>query len=1051
MVFAFFNAPRLGSAEDTQMRAVNVSAPFIMRPIATSLLMVLVLMLGTAAYALLPIAALPQVDLPTIQISASLPGAASEVMAATVTSPLERQLALIAGLSEMTSTSSLGNSSITVQFDLGRNIDAAAQDVQAALNAAAGNLPKNLPHPPTYEKANPADFQIMSLAVSSDVLPLREVDRYADSYIAQQLSRVAGVGLVDLHGEQKPAVRVQIDPRKIAWLGISLEQIRAVLAVSTVDAPKGTLDGPRRSLTVDTTDQLTRAGAFDDVVIAYRNGASIRVRDVGKAVDGVEDVKQAAWVGDRRAIIVDIHKQPGFNVASTVDAIKARLPELESSLPSSVTVQVASDRTQTIRAAIADIQFTMLLSVVLVVLVVFAFLRGVWATLIPAVATPLSIIGTFAVMYLLGYTVNNLTLMGLTIAVGFVVDDAIVVIENIMRHVEGGESPLRAALHGARQVGFTVVSMTTSLIAAFIPLLLMGGTVGRLFREFSVTVSVALLVSAAVSLTLTPTMCRVFLRPAGQRSRGRAAQLAERSYKAMLGWYQHTLEWALAHGPLMLFLTLATMALTVLLYWIVPKGFFPQQDTGQIFGTTEAPVDISAPALAARQLELARLVMDDPDVALVYNWIGETSTPNNGRLVIVLKPFAQRRASASQILARLRERAAQVPGITLRMQARQDLTVGGRASRTQFQYTLEDTDPRELYAWAPRLLEALKSLPQVLDMNSDLDTPAPGKTIVINRSRAAQFGISPQLLDDTLYDALGQRQVATIFTNIDQYHVVLEVDPEQKLDVDSLNDIYVPSGDGKQIPLSVFASFEDSSAPLVISHQGQFPAVTLSFNLAPGIALGDAVPLVESTIRGLRMPASLHGSFQGTAQAFKATLATQPYLIGAALVAVYIVLGILYESYIHPITILSTLPSAGLGALLALMLCHLELSVISLIGIILLIGIVKKNAIMMIDFAIEAERVQGLDTAASIRAACLLRFRPIMMTTMAAILGGLPLAIGTGAGAEVRAPLGVAIVGGLLVSQILTLYTTPVVYLYMDRIAHWLRRRIIPQDSTDSG
>ncbi|HEY4037858.1 MAG TPA: efflux RND transporter permease subunit [Burkholderiaceae bacterium] len=1031
------------------MRSFNVSAPFILRPVATSLLMLLVLMLGLAAYVLLPIAALPQVDLPTIQISAALPGAAPDVMATTVTSPLERQLALISGMTEMTSTSSLGNSSITAQFDLSRNIDTAAQDVQAALNAAAGNLPKNLPHPPTYEKANPADFQIMSLAVTSDLLPLREVDRYADSYIAQQLSRVPGVGLVDLHGEQKPAVRVQIDPRKIAWLGISLEQIRTVLAVSTVDAPKGTLDGPQRSLTVDTTDQLTRASAFDDLVIAYHNGAAVRVRDVGTAVDSVEDVKQAAWIGDRRAIIVDIHKQPGFNVASTVDAIKARLPELESSLPSSVMVQVASDRTQTIRASLADIQFTMLLSVALVVLVVFAFLRGLWATLIPAVAIPLSIIATFAVMYLLGYTVNNLTLMGLTIAVGFVVDDAIVVIENIMRHIEAGESPLRAALNGSRQVGFTVVSMTTSLIAAFIPLLFMGGTVGRLFREFSVTVSVALLVSAAISLTLTPTMCRIFLHRGRGREGGpgRVSRLAERSYNTMLAWYERTLDWALAHGRLMLWLTLATMAVSVLLYWVVPKGFFPQQDTGQIFGSTEAPVDISAPAMAARQLALVRVVMEDPDVALLYSWIGENSTPNNGRLVISLKPFAQRRANASQILARLRERAAQVSGITLRMQARQDLQVGGRASRTQFQYTLEDTDPRELYAWAPRLLDALRALPQVQDLNSDLERPAPGMTIVIDRSRAAQFGVSPQLLDDTLYDALGQRQVATIFTNVDQYHVVLEVDPDHKLDANSLNDIYVPTGDGKQIPLSVFARFEDSAAPLLISHQGQFPAVTLSFNLAPGVALGDTVPVVESTIRELRMPVTLHGSFQGTAQAFKATLASQPYLIAAALIAVYIVLGILYESYIHPITILSTLPSAGLGALLALMLCRLELSVISLIGIILLIGIVKKNAIMMIDFALDAERLQGLDTRASIRAACLLRFRPIMMTTMAAILGGLPLAIGSGAGAELRAPLGVAIVGGLLVSQVLTLYTTPVIYLYLDRIARRLARGAFAQRS----
>ena len=1023
---------------------MNVSEPFILRPVGTSLVMLLVLIVGGAAYLLLPIAALPQVDLPTIQVSAALPGAAAEVMASSVTTPLERELALISGVTEMTSTSSLGNTSITVQFDLSRNADAAAQDVQAALNAAAGNLPKNLPHPPTYEKANPADFQIMSLAVTSDVMPLSEVDRYADSYIAQQLSRVPGVGLVDLHGEQKPAVRVQVDPRKIAWLGISLEQIRSVLAVSTVDSPKGTLDGPRRSLTVNTTDQLMRASAFDDLVVAWRNGAPIRLRDVGQAIDSVEDVKQAAWLGERRAIIVDIHKQPGFNVAQTVDAIKAALPDLERSLPSSITVQVITDRTQTIRAALADIQLTMLLSFALVVLVVFGFLRRARATLIPAAAIPLSIIGTFVVMHLLGYTLNNLTLMGLTIAVGFVVDDAIVVIENIMRHIEDGQPPLRAALDGARQVGFTVISMTTSLIAAFIPLLMMSGTVGRLFREFSVTVSVALLVSAAVSLTITPAMCRVFLNPSRHPDRG-FASAAERGYNVLARGYEHTLDWALAHKGLMLSVTLATMMLSILLYWIIPKGFFPQQDTGIIFGTTEARVDISPSAMSQLQLALVRVVKDDPDVALVYSWIGETSTPNNGRMVIALKPFAQRNASAGQILARIRERAAQVPGISLRMQARQDLIVGGRASRTQFQYTLQDTDPRELYAWAPRLLEALKSLNQVQDLNSDLESPAPGTTIVLDRSRAAQFGISPQLLDDTLYDALGQRQVATIFTNVDQYHVVLEVDPKDKLDDRALDTIYVPSDSGKQIPLSVLDRFEDTAAPLLISHQGQFPAVTISFNLASGVALGDAVTLVESTIRGLRMPATLHGSFQGTAQAFKATLATQPYLIAAALIAVYIVLGILYESYVHPITILSTLPSAGLGALLALMLCHLELSVISLIGIILLIGIVKKNAIMMIDFALDAERQQGLDTAASIRTACLLRFRPIMMTTMAAIFGGLPLALGTGAGSEVRAPLGVAIVGGLLVSQVLTLYTTPVIYLYMDRLAHHVWRRVAPE------
>ncbi|HKT97958.1 MAG TPA: efflux RND transporter permease subunit [Paraburkholderia sp.] len=1016
---------------------LNLSAPFIRRPIATSLLMVLVLLLGVSAYFGLPIAALPQMDIPTIEVSASLPGAGPDVMAATVTSPLERQLALIAGVTEMTSTSILGNSSITLQFDLSRNIDAAAQDVQGALNAAAGDLPRTLPHPPTYEKANPADFQIMSLAVRSSVLPLYEVDRYADIYIAQQLSRVPGVGLVDLHGEQKPAVRVQIDPDKIAALGISLEEIRAVLGNATVSSPKGTLDGPHRSLTVESTDQLFHASAFDDLIIAWRNGAPVHIRDVGRAIDSVEDVNTAAWYGKQRAIVVDIHKAPGANVVATVDAIKALLPSLESSLPSSVAVAVVSDRTQTIRASVADIQLTMLISVLLVVLVVFAFLRGIWATLIPAVAIPLSIVGTFAVMYGLGFTINNLTLMGLTIAVGFVVDDAIVMIENIMRHLEHGEPPLKAALEGARQVGFTVLSMTLSLIAAFIPLLFMGGVVGRLFREFSVTVSVALAVSAVVSLTLTPMMCRLFLHFDSQRRHGRLEALAERVFDAMLRFYERTLDWALARRALMLAVTLAAMALSVLMYWFVPKGFFPQQDTGQIIASTDASPGISAPAMAEHQQQLIDIVRRDPDVAMVYSWIGEDNTLNNGRIIISLKPFSQRHASAAQIIERIGRQAAAVPGIVLHMQARQDLQVGGRISRAQFQYTLEDADLRELYAWTPRLIDKLKSLPSVEDVNSDLQRSAPGTRVAIDRNRAASFGISPQLIDDTLYDALGQRQVATIFTDIDQYHVVLEVDPARKIDVGSLNDIYVPSDSGKQVPLSVFAHFEDDPVPLQINHQGQFPAVTLSFNLAPGAALGDAVAQVNAAIHGMRLPATLHASFQGTAKAFESSLATQPWLIAAALAAVYIVLGILYESYIHPLTILSTLPSAGLGALLALQLFGLELDVISLIGIILLIGIVKKNAIMMIDFALEAERKEGKAPIDAIYEACLLRFRPIMMTTMAALLGGLPLALGAGVGSELRRPLGITIVGGLILSQILTLYTTPVVYLAFD----WLARR----------
>jgi multidrug efflux pump len=1021
---------------------MNVSRPFIERPVATSLLMLLLLLFGVAGYALMPLAALPQVELPTISVSAELPGASAEVMATSVATPLERQIALISGVSEITSTSSQGSTSITVQFDLSRSIDAAAQDVQAALNAAASVLPKTLPTPPSWEKANPADFQIMSIAVTSDVLPLADVDVYADSYIAQQLSRIPGVGLVDLHGEQKPAIRVQLDPGKLATLGLSLEQVRAALGTATANAPKGTLDGPKRSVSVDATDQLNKAAEFDNLVLAYRNGAPVRVHDIGRAMSGVQDVKQAAWIQGHRAIIVDIHKQPGFNVVDTVDEIRRQLPAIERTLPASVTTQVVNDRTQTIRAGLRDVERTLALTVFLVVLVVFLFLHGVWATLIPATAIPLSIAGTFGVMSVLGYSVDNLSLMGITIAVGFVVDDAIVVIENIIRHVEAGMSPLEASLKGSREVSFTVVSMTTSLIAALIPLLLMTGVVGRLFREFSITVSVALLVSAVVSLTVTPMMCRVLLLLDRRRRPSAIGRVSAAAFSSLAAAYDRALTRVLRHPALTLVTALAILLLTVVLFWLVPKGFFPQQDTGQIQGSTEAPPDISAPAMAERQLELVRLIVADPDVANVYSWISPTPAMNNGRLVINLKPFAERRADAGQIMGRLRKKVAGLPGIELHLRTRQELQIGGRSSQTQFQYTLEDTDIADLYAWTPRLIARLKTLPQLSDVTSDMQSAAPRTTVVIDRDRAAQFGITPQAIDDTLYDALGQRQVATIFTQVDQYHVVMELDPDRKLDASALQEIRVPSATGQLVPLAAVARFEDSTTPLQINHQGQFPAVTLSFNLAPGVALGDAVAAVTRSLGEVVLPPTMHGSFQGNAKAFEASVSTQPWLILAAVLAVYIVLGILYESYIHPLTILSTLPPAGLGALLALWLFHYELNVISMIGIILLIGIVKKNAIMMVDVALDLERRERLTAAEAIHRACRLRFRPIMMTTAAALFGSLPLALGTGAGSELRAPVGVALVAGLLVSQALTLFTTPVVYLYLDRLGEKLRGQL---------
>jgi multidrug efflux pump len=1025
---------------------MSFSKPFINRPVATSLLMLGLVMVGAVAYVLLPVAPLPQVDFPTIRIDADLPGASAETMASTVATPLERSFSDISGISSMTSSSSLGTTSVTIQLDLSRNIDAAAQDVQTAINAAGGKLPKALPNPPTYHKVNPADFTILSLALTSDTLPLPEIDRYADDFIATQISQIAGVGLVDFHGEQKPAVRVQINPDKVAQLGLSLEDVRTVLGASTVNGPKGSLDGPHRAVVIDATDQVFDADAYKNLVVAYKNGAPIRIADVGTAIDAAEDAKEAAWLQDKRTIIIDVHKQPGFNVVETIRRIKGRLLDLTAALPPSVKLTVAGDRTQTIEASVHEVQVTLAITVCLVVLVIFLFLRNFWTTMIPGVAIPLSLIATFAIIYPLGYSLDNLSLMGLTIAVGFVVDDAIVVIENIHRHVERGVLPQQAALDGARQVGFTVVSMTTSLIAVFIPVLFMSGIIGRLFREFAVTVSAAIVMSGLISLTVTPMMCARLIRRRRPEVRGRVYRACERAFDSSLRFYDRGLRGVLRHPTITLMATLATLVATIYGYTIIPKGFFPEEDTGLILGVAEAAPDTSFQAMADRIQLLGRIVMADPDVDNVYYWIGPNPTVSQGRMMINLKPRKERGASASQIIARLKPKLARVEGIALFMQVRQDIQVGGRPSKTQYQYTLQDGDSNELARWAPVFEKNLKALPQLEDVTSDTQASARRATLRIDRDTASRLGITPQAIDDTLYDAFGQRQVATIFTQLNQYHVVLELDPRFQLDTSALRGLYVRSAAGQLVPLSTFTRVEESVAPITINHQGLFPSVTLSFNLSPEHSLGDAVAVIQNLERGLGAPASLITSFQGTAQVFQASLKSQPYLIAAAILAVYIVLGILYESYIHPITILSTLPSAGIGALLALMLFRQDLSVIGFIGIILLIGIVKKNAIMMVDFALDAERRQGLPPQQAIHQAALLRFRPIMMTTMAALFGALPLTFGTGAGAELRQPLGITIVGGLMLSQILTLYTTPVVHLYLGRLGRvFHRERVKPE------
>ncbi|HET6438230.1 MAG TPA: multidrug efflux RND transporter permease subunit [Anaeromyxobacter sp.] len=1032
---------------------MSISAPFIRRPVGTALLTVGLVLAGLVGYRQLPVSALPQVDYPTIVVSTLLPGASAETMASAVTTPLERQFGQMPSLAQMTSVSSFGTSQVTLQFTLDRSIDAAEQDVQAAINAAATLLPRTLPNPPTYSKSNPADAPILTLAVTSSTLPLDQVDDAADSILAQKISQVSGVGLVTINGGQKPAVRVQVDPAALAGAGLTIDDVRTALVAANVNQPKGNLDGPRQDYALATNDQLEGAAAFRSLVLAYRNGAPIRLTDVAQALDGVENAQLAGWAGRDRAIILNVQRQPGANVIAVAERVKALLPQLAASLPQGLTVRTLGDRTETVRASVNDVQLTLLLAVVLVVAVIYLFLRSWRATIIPGVAVPLSLVGTFGVMYLLGYSLNNLSLMALTISTGFVVDDAIVMIENIARYVEQGEPPRQAALKGSRQIGFTIVSLTVSLVAVLIPLLFMGGIIGRLFREFAVTLSVAIFVSALLSLTLTAMMCAYLL---GREERaGPVARLAEAAFARGLTGYDRTLRWVLSHQPLTLAVTVATLGLTVLLAMLVPKGFFPQQDTGLVQGITQAPADISFKAMMGRQQAAAEVVLGDPDVASVASFIGAdgtNETPNSGRLSINLKPRSQRSESAAQIIDRLDARLSQVPGISVYLQAAQDLSIETRVSRTPYQYTLEDPDPAELALWGPRVLARLEALPQLRSVASDQQTNGLQLHVTIDRDAASQLGILPQAIDDVLYDAFGQRQVSTIFTQLNQYRVILEVRPADQQDPAALSRLYVRAQTGDVAPLSTFARFETRTAPLAISHQGQFPAVTISFDTAPGVSLGAAVKAVEADLADAALPPGLQGDFVGTAQAFGEALRSEPLLILAALVTVYIVLGVLYESYIHPITILSTLPSAGVGALLALLLTRNEFTIIALIGIILLIGIVKKNAIMMIDFALEAERSEGRSPLDAIHQACLLRFRPIMMTTMAALLGGLPLALGTGTGSELRRPLGISIVGGLIVSQLLTLYTTPVIYLYMARAGAWVRgRRSASAQPADAG
>jgi multidrug efflux pump len=1033
---------------------MSPSRPFILRPVATSLLMAGILLVGGVAFKQLPVSALPQVDYPTIQVVTFYPGASPDVMASSVTAPLERQFGQVPGLNQMTSASSQGASVVTLQFVLDLNIDVAEQQVQAAINAASTFLPTDLPNPPIYSKTNPADTPIITLGLTSKTLPLSKVEDLADTRLAQKIAQLPGVGLVSISGGQKPAVRVQANPTTLSSYGLNLEDLRTAIASSSVNLAKGSFDGSRQSYTIGANDQLLSSADYKPLVVAYRNGAPVVLSDVADVVDDAENVKQAAWMNDVPAVILNIQRQPGANIIEVVDRVKRLLPILRTSLPSAVDVSILTDRTTTIRASVHDVEFELILCIALVVMVIFVFLRNVAATIIPSVAVPLSLVGTFGAMYLLGYSLNNLTLMALTISTGFVVDDAIVMIENIARYIEEGVAPMEAALRGAEQIGFTILSLTVSLIAVLIPLLFMSDIVGRLFREFAVTLSVTILVSAFVSLTLTPMMCSRLLRHTPESEQGRLYRASERAFQAIIRFYGRTLTVVLRHRFATILVALATLGFTGYLYMVIPKGFFPVQDTGVILGISEAPQSISFKAMAERQQALGRVILKDPAVESLSSFIGidgANTTLNSGRIQINLKQLEDRGVSATDVIRRLQPRLAQVDGITLYMQPVQDLTVEDRISRTQYQYSMEDPDSKELSEWASRMVARLSNSPRIRDLASDQQNTGLQAHLAIDRNTASRLGITPTAIDNTLYDAFGQRQVVIMFTQLNQYRVVLEIKPEFQHGPDDLSKIFIRSSAGGEVPLAGFVHYEQATVPLVVNHQGQFPVTTLSFDLAPGASLGDAVTEVDNAKRELGVPQSIQADFQGTAKAFQTSLANEPILILAAVVTVYIVLGVLYESYIHPITILSTLPSAAVGALLALMLCHEDLSVIGLIGIVLLIGIVEKNAIMMIDFALEKERKEGEEPLEAIFQACLLRFRPIIMTTMAALLGGVPLALGSGTGQELRRPLGIAIVGGLIFSQLLTLYTTPVIYLGFASLARRFRRQPVHHEQVDPG